>query len=158
MKVKTNPAPLFDHATTSFYKAAEQVRDIAIANAASSKSHGQPPGPRAEYPQSPPLARNTKMWRRNRKDRPTATVGNRKSRHASVMERGGGPAGPGGWHRRGPHVQRNRAPRPVGRAIEQFGSVYTAQLRRAPIMSAAYMEHGAREIGPSFGVMVGTPR
>lgn len=151
MKVTTTPGPLYDHATRAFYSAAEMTRDIAIANAAGTKSHGAKPGPRAEWPQSPSLAKTIKMYRRQRKDRPTATVGSRKSRHASVMERGGWSNG------RGPHVSRNTAPRPVTRAVEQFAPLYGRALGRTSI-AAGYMEHGTRERGPSFGVLLGEPR
>ena len=133
--VQTSEA-IFDSASSAFYEAAAETRDIAIANAAAAASHN---------PKTGSLSKTIKMWRRKRKDRPTATIGSRTSPYVTVMERGG-------WSRgRGPHVQRNRAPRFIGRALPAFGPEYTRRLQSA--RGVSYMDLGRRSTGPVEGVL-----
>lgn len=148
MKVRSVHDPFMDEITAAFYATAEEIRDQAKANAAGLASHN---------PKTGTHANNIKMWRRKRKDRPTATVGSRKTPYTGILERGGGPAA--GWGARGPHVQRNRAPRPITSALPSFPARYEARLRAIGVggggITAAYMDHGPRERGEPIAMLVG---
>jgi len=146
VNVQPNPQPLLDATTAAFYAAAAEVRDEAKANAAAAKSHN---------PRTGTLSASIKLWRRKRKDRPTATIGSRKSPYVTVMERGGRPYGPRRPARPGPHVDRANAPRFIGRAVEKFSDRYTKQLRGAkPGLHAGYMDLGRRQsLGSATGIM-----
>lgn len=129
MKVTTNPAPLYDHATTAFYAAADDV--LKVAQQLAPKRTGK-------------YAGTLRVYRRKRKDRPTATIGSRTAPQTSVLERGG-------WTRegRGVHIARANAPRPLTRAGKQFPLFYERRLRRTPMRSSAFVAH-------SFGGERGT--
>jgi hypothetical protein len=130
VKVTTNPKPLYDHATTAFYDAAGDT--LKLAQQIAPKRSGK-------------YASTLKLYRRQRKDRPTATIGSRTAPQTSVLERGG-------WVRsgRGVHIARANAPKPLTRAGEQFPKFYERRLRRAPIRSSSFVAH-------SFGGERGTP-
>jgi hypothetical protein len=143
VKVVTRAEPLFDEVSQAFYAAAEEVRDEAAANVRAAKSHN---------PETGSLADTMKMWKRKRKDRPTATVGSRKSEYVTIMEFGGGPAA--GWDAAGPHVKRANAPRFIRRALESFPGRYEARLKGA--RSSTYMyDPGRTPFHEAHGTMVG---
>lgn len=134
MKVISDPGPLFDHAEETFYAAAEDTLEYARITA---------PVVSGAYRAS------LKMYRRNRPNGPTASIGNRTKPvpYGMLLEKGGGPRA--GWKARGPHVMRNRAPKPLQKAAEHFPAFYVKHLRGTPLrFSAGVMgSFGQRELG-----------
>jgi hypothetical protein len=127
MKVKTDPGPLFAHATEAFYAAAEDVLQDA-ANTA--------PWRTGRY------SKSMKVWRRNRSSGPTARVGSTLP-YAGPLERGA-------WvrHGRGVHIARANAPGTLRQAGERFPEHYTRRLGSTPIRSSAFVSGSAgRELG-----------
>lgn len=124
MKVKTDPSPLYQHATTSFYLAAEDTRSLA-----------QDIAPRitGEY------AKSIKMWRRKRAHGPTAKIGSRLPQ--------GGPLERGGWTKRGRgvHIKRAEAPGRLKEAGDQFPRLFEQRLRSTAIRASSVVDvgHGA---------------
>lgn len=134
MKIQSDLSPLHDHAATAFYAAAGDTLQYAKAIAPN---------------RTGTFRKSLKMWRRKRKTGPTARIGSMLPR-TSVLERGGGPAGPGGWAKRGPHVQRANAPRTLGKAGAKFPDFMERRLRFTPIRSHAIVAH-------DFGGETGIP-
>lgn len=131
MKVKTDPSPLYTHATEAFYAAADDVLMYAMSATA--------PVVTGKYRDS------LKMWRRKRASGPTARIGSRLP-YAGILDRGGGPHA--GWKHRGPHVQRANAPRPLQKAAEKFEPFFTKRLGSTPIRGSAIVMHDfAGEVG-----------
>lgn len=145
MKVQTNPAPLENHATESFYAAAENTL-LDVANAAPWKSGS--------------YSKSLKLWRRKRSYGPTASIGSRLI-YAGVLQFGGWYRGPGKRGATGVHISRTTAPRPLslgdpsGRATaELFERHYTRYLHFTPIRVSAFVttEFGSERGLPSLGL------
>ena len=134
MKVKTNPSPLYTHATEAFYAAAEDTLQYARVATA--------PVVSGAYRDSLKVKRRTRTSKKG-ETRLTATIGSNLP-YAGALDRGAGPHR--GWQYQGPHIQRNDAPRPLVKAAAKFEAFFVKRLGTTPMPAVgAYIDvgHGA---------------